>query len=121
MISFHRGIFIPTKRTIGALEHLRIECKLFKEEPIGLKIVQRLLGVISSEKVNKGVLVTSSRFTRPAIEFALENPRLELIAGNQLVLLLNEHLGSKWPLHIDRLVMDSKREAEDSKQLGLSR
>lgn len=109
---------IASKRTPGALEHLRIECKLYKEEPIGLIIVQRLLGVISSEKVNKGVLVTSSRFTQPAIEFASENPRLELIDGNQLVLLMNEHLGPRWPLHIDRLIIASKRDAEGSKGNG---
>lgn len=57
---------IATKRKPGSLEHTRIECKLYNEEPIGLRVVQRLLGVVSGEKVNKGVVVTTSVFTKPA-------------------------------------------------------
>lgn len=99
---------IATKRLTGSLEHSRIECKLYREEPVGLGIVQRLLGVVSGEKVNKGVVVTTSRFTKPARKYAAENPRLELIGGDQLVLLMNEHLGPSWPLHIERLVAESE-------------
>lgn len=104
---------IASRRNVGKLEHLLIECKKYVEEPIGLNIVQRLLGVVAGEKVNKGVLVTTSRFTEPAQQYARENPRLELIAGEQLVILMNEHLGPSWPLQIDRLITDSKREQED--------
>lgn len=87
-------------------EHLRIECKHYVDEPVGIGIVQRLLGVVSGEKVNKGVLVTTSRFTGPAIKYAKENPRIELIAGDELILLLNEYLGPKWPQHIDRYIAE---------------
>jgi restriction system protein len=98
---------IATKRSPGKLEHLRIECKRYSG-PIGVPIVRSLLGVVSDEKVNKGVLVTTSRFTEPAQKLANRNPRLELIAGNQLILLMNEYLGPSWPLHIDRLVVASQ-------------
>jgi restriction system protein len=97
---------IATKRSPGRLEHLRIECKLYNQEPVGLGFVQRLLGVVSGEKVNKGVLVTSSRFTKPALKYAKDNPRLELINGVQLVALMNEYLGSTWPLHLELLIAE---------------
>lgn len=99
---------IATKRSPGRLAHLRIECKQYNEEAVGLGVVQRLLGVVSGEKVNKGVIVTTSRFTRPASKYAKENPRLELISGDQLVLLMNEYLGSTWPLHVERLIAESQ-------------
>jgi len=84
----------------GKLEHLLIECKKYVEEPVGISIVQRLLGVVSSEKVNKGVIVTTSRFTKPARQFAKNNGRIELLDGEQIVILMNEHLGPNWPLHL---------------------
>lgn len=47
-----------------------IECKRFaKENKVGLALVQRLHGVVEGEDANKGILVTTSTFTRPAQEF----------------------------------------------------
>jgi restriction system protein len=103
---------IASKNAPGKLEHLRIECKRYNSS-VGVPIVRGLLGVVSHEKVNKGVLVATSRFTRPAQKFANDNPRLELISGNQLVILMNEHLGPSWPIHIERYVTDSQRQQQD--------
>lgn len=100
---------LANRKEPGGLLQLRIECKCYLEEPVGLGIVQRLLGVVSDEKVNKGVVATTSRFTKPARDFARKNPRLELLSGNQLVLLMNEHLGPSWPVHIDRLISESEQ------------
>ena len=100
---------IATKRKPGRLEHARIECKFYNEEAVGLGVVQRLLGVVSGEKVNKGVVVTTSRFSKTAVKYVEQNPRLELINGDLLILLMNEHLGPQWPLHIERLVSASER------------
>ena len=58
----------------------------------------------------KGVLVTTSRFSAEARKFAQRNP-LELIDGQTLVLLLNEHLGPRWAQRIDRLVAESETKA----------
>ena len=99
---------LANKNAPGRLEHLRIECKQYSR-PVDVKIARALLGVVSDEKVNKGVLVTTSRFTKGAKDFAGRNPSLELIAGSNLIPLLNEHLGSRWPLQIGRLVAESQR------------
>ena len=80
---------IAVKKTPGQQEQLRIECKKHNKT-IGVEIARALLGVVSSEKVNKGVIVTTSKFSVPTKNFTLQNPRIELIDGAQLVLLLNE-------------------------------
>jgi restriction system protein len=69
---------VPSRR-----ERLRIECKRYVT-PVSVGPLRSLLGVVSSERANKGVLVTSSRFTRTGMRFAQENPRIELIDGPTL-------------------------------------
>ncbi len=101
-------------------ERLRIECKRYNK-PVSVDLLRSLLGVVSSEKANKGVLVTSSRFTRAGIRFAHENPRLELIDGSTLVSLMNEHLGPGWPTRIDSLVVESERNSPRLAQRADSR
>lgn len=89
----------------GRAEDLRVECKNWGK-PVGVKTARELLGVVSSERVNKGVIVSATTFTRGARLFAMDNPRIELIAGKQLVQLLNEHLGARWPVRIDQLAAE---------------
>lgn len=51
-----------------------IECKRYApHNKVGISIVQRLHGVVSSEKVSKGIVVTSSSFTQPAKDFIARN------------------------------------------------
>lgn len=97
---------VATRHTPGRAERLLVECKRYSG-PVGVKEVRALLGVVAAEKVNKGVMATTGRFTGPARTFAEEN-RLELVSGDQLVRLMNEHLGAKWPLHVDRLITESQ-------------
>lgn len=99
---------IAFKKSPGKLEHLRIECKRYKGN-VGISYIRGLLGVVSDEKVNKGVLITTGNFTKPSKKFAEQNSRIELIAGKQLVPLLNEYLGPSWPLHLERLLLDSHK------------
>jgi restriction system protein len=99
---------IATRTEPTRAEQLRIQCKRY-ESSVGVTCARELLGVVSSEKVSKGVLITTSRFTKPARDFGTENPRIELIHGQGLVALLNEHLGAKWPLEIEHLVLESQQ------------
>jgi restriction system protein len=105
---------VAKKEKIGALEHLLIECKQYTK-PVGVEIVRALLGVVSDEKVNKGVLVTTSTATKGTREFKGRNPRLELIEGKELIPLLNEYLGGDWPITIDGIIADSQRQNQPGK------
>ena len=99
---------IAYKDEKGKQEQLRIECKQYNK-PVGVGLVRALLGVVSDEKVNKGVLVTTNRFTKGAKGFARRNSRIELISGEELIPLLNAYLGANWTLQIERFITESLR------------
>lgn len=101
---------IASRAKKGRRESLRVECKLHTAA-IGVVTVRAMLGVVSDEKVGKGVIVAAGQFTKAARDLAERNPRLELINGHELVVLFNEYLGPRWPASIDRLVRDSLRAA----------
>jgi restriction system protein len=96
---------IASRVGAGQREQVQIECKMHTD-PVGASTVDRLLGVVTRHKANKGVLVTSSRFTRDARSLADDNPRLDLISGVELVVLLNEYFGSEWPSRLDRVLRE---------------
>ncbi len=66
-----------------------IQCKAWSQS-VGEHIVRELFGVVHSERANKGILITTSNFTRSAIEFAKDKP-LELIDGSQFDKLLEQY------------------------------
>jgi restriction endonuclease Mrr len=72
------------------------------------------MGVVSRRQANKGVVVATSRFTKPAQNEASATPMIELIDFTALNLLLNRHLGAKWPdtMHyeIRRMQMESAKQ-----------
>lgn len=66
-----------------------VQCKHWKSQQVGVKVVRELLGVVSSERAQSGILVTSGTFTPDAIEFAAKNP-IRLIDGRELVEMIGE-------------------------------
>jgi restriction system protein len=98
---------LATRETPGLREHLRIECKRSLKN-VAVRTARELLGVVADEKVTKGIIITTSDFTRDAKAFAAKNPRLELIDGRRFIVLLNEHLGYNWVAHLDRLCTPSQ-------------
>lgn len=97
---------IAEKKDIGEKERLLIQCKTIKKN-VGVNEVRALLGVVSSDKATKGVLVATSEFTLSAKNLAKENSRLELIGGKDLQPVLNKFFGSKWPTHLDFIISNS--------------
>ena len=90
----------------GAKETVFIECKLYTN-PVGVKIIREFSGVVESSKANRGIVVTSSRFTKDAIEFASEN-RIELVGWTELNQLFNQYLGQNWINSIDKFIVSQK-------------
>lgn len=97
----------------GRSEYILIEVKHHKK-PIGVKIVRELLGIVSDEKANRGVVVCTSKFTRDANELSRSNPRIELIDGQKLIQLLNENFGSNWNSNIFQIVAEVHNTDDDS-------
>lgn len=61
---------IALYNTLGIQTKYIIECKRYREKPVGIELVQRLAGVRHALSANKAILATTSRFTSPAIEWA---------------------------------------------------
>lgn len=66
-----------------------IQCKDWSK-PVGEPPVRDLYGVVTAESANKGILITTSSFTTPAIKFAEGKP-LELIDGTKFNQLLSKY------------------------------
>ncbi len=43
-----------------------IECKRYRKKPVGVQLVRSLHGVVEEEQATKGILVSTSGFTKPA-------------------------------------------------------
>lgn len=70
----------------GVLYTIYFECKKYaKDRPVSVNVVRELYAVMERERVNKGVIVTSSYFTADAIaEAARFNGRIDLIDFRKL-------------------------------------
>lgn len=66
-----------------------IQCKDYSG-PVGEPPIRDLYGVVQSERANKGILITTSTFTKAARDFASGKP-IELIDGNQFKKLLSQY------------------------------
>jgi HJR/Mrr/RecB family endonuclease len=82
IIATHRGPIVGGKYVV--------QCKDWTNK-VGVAVVRELYGVVTAEGANKGILMTSSTFTRGAGAFAQGKP-LELIDGKQLAQLARERL-----------------------------
>src|SRR4030042_6996045 len=68
-----------------------IQCKRYATgNNIGEPVVRELYGVMHAENANKGILITTSDFSRQAINFD-QDTAIELINVKFLLSLLNKH------------------------------
>ena len=70
-------------------EKLLVQCKHWKMEKVGVKIVRELYGVVIAEKATGGVVISSGTFTQEAMDFANGKP-LALFNGTQLLTIITE-------------------------------
>ena len=67
-------------------ERVIVQCKHWRNRQVPVQRVRELLGVVTAEGADRGVLVATNGFTRDAIAFAAGKP-LELIDGEGLMTL----------------------------------
>ena len=68
-----------------------IQAKRYKNT-VGVSAVRDLFGTMQNEGASKGILVTTSGYGKASFEFADGKP-LELLAGSNLLYLLEQHAG----------------------------
>lgn len=81
-----------------------IECKAHTA-PVGVAVARALLGSVSHEQANRGVLITISRFTRGCRELAASDARLEPIDGEAFTKLLCAQFGASWHQNRDSMLL----------------
>lgn len=69
-----------------------VECKCYSwENKIGRPLIQKLVGANQQVKADRMVFITTSDFTKAAVEYA-ENTNVKLINGKEIVQLAQEYL-----------------------------
>jgi restriction system protein len=66
-----------------------VQCKAWNSSQVGVAPVRELLGVMTSEKVARGIFLTTSTFTKEALAFAEANP-IQLLDGPGFLKKLQE-------------------------------
>lgn len=73
----------------GNGETILVQCKQWRVQQIGVDKVRELYGVMTAENANRGILVTSGRFTNDAQSFKVGKP-LILVDGPALAALVHD-------------------------------
>jgi len=89
-------------------ERLHIECKRY-EQNIGVPIVRQILGTLNVCNATKAVLVTSSKFTAPAVEEAHLSKRVELFDVDEFDLDMRKFVDFNWVHKIPSYLMEMKK------------
>ena len=67
-----KDLYVAHRTALGSLLYI-VECKKYSpQNPVGIGIVRQLYGVVQAEKVNGGIIATTSHFTKGAIKFGNE-------------------------------------------------
>ena len=74
-------------------ERVIVQCKHWLNRQVPVQRVRELLGVVTAESADRGILVATSGFTRDALEFAAGKP-LQLIDGDALAKLAGPSIGA---------------------------
>ena len=75
-------------RLTGHGETVLVQCKQWKAYKVGVTTVRELLGVVVHQKADRGIVVTSGRFTQEARDFARQSAQIELVGGPELAELI---------------------------------
>lgn len=87
-----KDIIARIKREDGD-EVVYVECKLYKTTELDVTIIRALFGVISYDHVNRGVIFCTGYVSE---KLKKENPRIQIWTIEEMITLLNAHLGGDW-------------------------
>jgi restriction system protein len=74
------------------LDVIYIQAKRWEDNPVGRPAVMQFAGALQAQKANKGIFITTSRFTDDARSYILQiGSKIVLIDGEQLAKLMIEH------------------------------
>jgi restriction system protein len=96
------------KRDGMVTESMLIECK-HRSGRVGADVVRQLAGAVSELGASKGVIVTSGSFTVPAVRFANQTGRIQLIDFDRLNVEMNTHLDTRWTDQLPQIIATEQK------------
>lgn len=95
-----KDIIASISRTDG-IEHVYVECKLYNTSELTNNHVKSFAYTVNDDKINRGVI-----FCTGYANAALKNidQRITIINYENIVLLLNSHLGSDWDERLESII-----------------
>lgn len=77
-------------------ETLLVQCKHWKMDKVGVKVIRELYGVVAAEGATGGIVISSGSFTQEARDF-VSGKAIELLDGAELLRLVGEVQGAPRP------------------------
>lgn len=68
-----------------------VQCKRYRDRPVGVNLVRELLGAMTAQRADYGYLITTSRFTRDARDFA-RSQNIALLDREALIREIQHHM-----------------------------
>jgi restriction system protein len=78
-------------------ETLLVQCKHWRQDKIGVKVVRELYGVVTAENATGGIVISSGAFTQESTDFTRGKP-LELIGGSELTKMVGDMKKARIPV-----------------------
>ena len=86
------GIDGTIKEDKLGLDVIYIQAKCWESQPVGRPDIQSFVGALDGQRANKGIFITTSRFSDTAIEYVkMISKKVILIDGNQLALYMIDY------------------------------
>lgn len=99
-----KDIIASIKREDG-VEHVYVECKLYKTTKLTNIYVNNFVNIINNDKINRGVIYCTGYVNKKLHQI---DKRITILPLDNICTLLNAHLGSDWEDRLDNII-DYKR------------
>lgn len=83
----------PVKPYLQGFDSIYLQAKKYRDSSVGRPEIQKFIGALAGKDAQKGIFITTSRFTKEAEEFANKNLsyKIVLIDGRRLSELMIEY------------------------------
>ena len=101
---------IVTADKLG-FDSIYIQAKRFKDNTVGRPDIQKFVGALAGQGAQKGIFITTSSYTKEAIEFVEKNLnyKIVLIDGTRLAELMIEYelgVSTQYTYHVKQIDSD---------------
>lgn len=83
------------------IERVYVECKLYKTTKLTNIYVNNFANIINNDKINRGIIFCTGYVNKKLHEI---DKRITILPLENIIVLLNAHLGSNWEERLDKII-----------------